>query len=170
MLIDLYLSFPGCFQVGAFMNSATTKDPWTCLSLEINTLSLEYNFQNWNCLVIRNVYVHLLGTVQLFSKVLHIPISGRRLVVPHLCWYLVSPEDAIQLMQSSPQGTSLPSGVLGPQILAALVALWDGYIAMILLLLFYPIFMLNLGEGNGNPLQYYCLENPMDRGAWLIWY
>ena len=22
-----------------------------------------------------------------------------------------------------------------------------------------------LGEGNGNPLQYYCLENPMNRGA-----
>ena len=22
------------------------------------------------------------------------------------------------------------------------------------------------GEENGNPLQYYCLENPMDRGAW----
>ena len=22
------------------------------------------------------------------------------------------------------------------------------------------------GEGNGNPLQYSCLENPMDRGAW----
>ena len=22
------------------------------------------------------------------------------------------------------------------------------------------------GEGNGNPLQYPCLENPMDRGAW----
>ena len=22
------------------------------------------------------------------------------------------------------------------------------------------------GEGNGNPLQYWCLENPMDRGAW----
>ena len=22
------------------------------------------------------------------------------------------------------------------------------------------------GEGNGNPLQYYCLKNPMDRGAW----
>ena len=21
-------------------------------------------------------------------------------------------------------------------------------------------------EGNGNPLQYSCLENPMDRGAW----
>ena len=24
-----------------------------------------------------------------------------------------------------------------------------------------------LGEGNGNPLQYSCLENPMDRVAWL---
>ena len=22
------------------------------------------------------------------------------------------------------------------------------------------------GEGNGNPVQYYCLENPMERGAW----
>ena len=24
------------------------------------------------------------------------------------------------------------------------------------------------GEGNGNPLQYSCLENPRDRGAWLV--
>ena len=23
-----------------------------------------------------------------------------------------------------------------------------------------------LGEGNGNPLQYSCLGNPIDRGAW----
>ena len=23
-----------------------------------------------------------------------------------------------------------------------------------------------LGEGNGNPFQYPCQENPMDRGAW----
>ena len=22
------------------------------------------------------------------------------------------------------------------------------------------------GEGHGNPLQYSCLDNPMDRGAW----
>ena len=22
------------------------------------------------------------------------------------------------------------------------------------------------GEGNGNPFQYSCLENPMERGAW----
>ena len=24
------------------------------------------------------------------------------------------------------------------------------------------------GEGNGNPLQCSCLENPMDRGAWGV--
>ena len=24
------------------------------------------------------------------------------------------------------------------------------------------------GEGNGNPFQYSCLENPMDRGAWWV--
>ena len=22
------------------------------------------------------------------------------------------------------------------------------------------------GEGNGNPLQYFCLKNPLDRGGW----
>ena len=26
--------------------------------------------------------------------------------------------------------------------------------------------MVSPGEGNGNPLQYSCLENPMDGGAW----
>ena len=26
------------------------------------------------------------------------------------------------------------------------------------------------GEGNGNPLQYSCLENPMDRGSWQATY
>ena len=24
----------------------------------------------------------------------------------------------------------------------------------------------SLGEGNGNPLQYFCLENLIDRGTW----
>ena len=30
----------------------------------------------------------------------------------------------------------------------------------------YSWFGLPLGERNGNPLQYSCLENPVDRGAW----
>ena len=29
-----------------------------------------------------------------------------------------------------------------------------------------PMLERSLGGGNGNPLQYSCLENPMDRGAW----
>ena len=29
-----------------------------------------------------------------------------------------------------------------------------------------PGFGRSPGEGNDNPLQYSCLENPMDRGAW----
>ena len=29
-----------------------------------------------------------------------------------------------------------------------------------------PGFGRSSGEGNGNPLQYSCLENPTDRGAW----
>ena len=29
-----------------------------------------------------------------------------------------------------------------------------------------PLLGRSPGGGNGNPLQYSCLENPMDRGAW----
>ena len=28
------------------------------------------------------------------------------------------------------------------------------------------LYSLSIGEGNGTPLQYSCLENPMDGGAW----
>ena len=28
------------------------------------------------------------------------------------------------------------------------------------------LLIANCGEGNGNPVHYSCLENPMDRGAW----
>ena len=33
---------------------------------------------------------------------------------------------------------------------------------------FFKFMMLHtqIGEGNGNPLQYSCLESPMDGGAW----
>ena len=29
-----------------------------------------------------------------------------------------------------------------------------------------PVSGRSLGGGHSNPLQYFCLENPMDRGAW----
>ena len=31
----------------------------------------------------------------------------------------------------------------------------------------FPVSERSPGGGHGNPLQYSCLENPMDRGAWL---
>ena len=34
------------------------------------------------------------------------------------------------------------------------------------IILNYTIYTCTYIEGNGNPLQYSCLENPMDRGAW----
>ena len=37
---------------------------------------------------------------------------------------------------------------------------------LIFLLNFLCAFIIFPGEGNGNPLQYSCLENPMDREAW----
>ena len=30
----------------------------------------------------------------------------------------------------------------------------------------WPVLVSQIGEGNGTPLQYSCLENPMDGGAW----
>ena len=35
-----------------------------------------------------------------------------------------------------------------------------------LLYVYLPILGCTIGEGNGTPLQYSCLENPMDGGAW----
>ena len=32
--------------------------------------------------------------------------------------------------------------------------------------LIFKILVYSIGEGNGTPLQYSCLENPMDGGAW----
>ena len=34
------------------------------------------------------------------------------------------------------------------------------------MLLFALPYVYEVGEGNGTPLQYSCLENPMDGGAW----
>ena len=31
---------------------------------------------------------------------------------------------------------------------------------------YYKDLMKSIGEGNGNPLQGFCLENPRDTGAW----
>ena len=40
------------------------------------------------------------------------------------------------------------------------------FVGKVMSLLFNMLSRLVLREGNGNPLQYSCLENPMDGGAW----
>ena len=40
------------------------------------------------------------------------------------------------------------------------------FVGKVMSLLFNMLSRLVLGKGNGNPLQYSCLENPMDGGAW----
>ena len=39
-------------------------------------------------------------------------------------------------------------------------------VCIIIVVIYWALLWLDIGEGNGNPLQYCCLENPMDRGAW----
>ena len=41
-----------------------------------------------------------------------------------------------------------------------------GWNPHLLCLLYLQVDSLPLGEGNGTPLRYSCLENPMDGGAW----
>ena len=40
------------------------------------------------------------------------------------------------------------------------------FVGKVMYLLFHILSRLVIGEGNGTPLQYSCLENPMDGGAW----
>ena len=40
------------------------------------------------------------------------------------------------------------------------------FTAFITLSVWFAFIYSYFGEGNGNPLQYSCLENPVDRGAW----
>ena len=43
---------------------------------------------------------------------------------------------------------------------------WGIYLFINVFLVYIIHYTYRIGEGNGTPLQYSCLENPMDRGAW----
>ena len=45
------------------------------------------------------------------------------------------------------------------------LSIWN-LVSNVISLLLNMLSGLVIGEGNGNPLQYSCLENPMGRGAW----
>ena len=52
-----------------------------------------------------------------------------------------------------------PSTILVAQTVKRLPSMWETQLI--------PGLGRSSGEGNVNPLQYSCLENPMDGGAWL---
>ena len=56
-----------------------------------------------------------------------------------------------------------------PKTLLDTVTLIFHRVAQVILLYFHNIISsaIHLGEGNGTPLQYSCLENPTDGGAWM---
>ena len=61
---------------------------------------------------------------------------------------------------------SVTVSTVSPSICHEVVGL-DTMILVFWMLSFKPTFSLScIGEGNGNPLQCSCLENPRDRGAW----
>ena len=83
-------------------------------------------------------------------------------------------------MDCSPPGSTV-HGILQARILEWVAipfsrgSSWTRLVDYICLRLFLGCFALNrymclfastIGEGNGTPLQYSCLGNPMDRGAW----
>ena len=65
---------------------------------------------------------------------------------------------------SIPISPYLQQHLLFPSFL--ITAILEGAKQYLIMVLIYICLMTNDGEGNGNPLQYSCLENPMDGGAW----
>ena len=76
---------------------------------------------------------------------------------------LVTPVLSVPLFLSHVKHT--PGTLLsqGPGVCSPLLILLPRYLHE---LIFSSCLVTARGEGNGNPLQYSCLENPMDRGAW----
>ena len=66
----------------------------------------------------------------------------------------------VDAMESSQHGMGFPSGSV-PKSLPANAGDARDMVSI-------PGSGRSPGVGNGNPLQYSCLENPMDRGAWWV--
>ena len=61
------------------------------------------------------------------------------------------------------------SGVISPLIPSSILGTYrpgEFIFQCPILLPFHIVHGVLIGEGNGTPLQYSCLENPMDGGAW----
>ena len=94
------------------------------------------------------------------SRVLGIKVF----VLRSLCWS-VFPRDPLGQLLRSLQVNLLERPSLAAPCYPSIYPPQSIYPFLFILL--YCTFQWQLpGEGNGNPLQYSCLENSMDRGAW----
>ena len=71
-------------------------------------------------------------------------------------------------MSPALQGEFLTTGPLGKVLLSVFFILVILSVCAVRAQHGFDLHFLNdeYGEGNGTPLQYSCLENPMDGGAW----
>ena len=79
--------------------------------------------------------------------------------------YLEQYSDKIQRRQRHPTPVLLPGKSHGWRSPVG-CSLWGHYESDRTERLHFHFSLSCIGEGNGNPLQYSCLENPRDRGAW----
>ena len=110
-------------------------------------------------------------TVSTFSPTICHKVMGLDAMI--LVFWMLSFKPAF-----SPSSFDLVKRLFCSSSLSALKVVSSAYLRLLILLLaflFYPVFhpaqrftwcTLHVGEGNGTPLQYSCLENPMDGGAW----
>ena len=69
----------------------------------------------------------------------------------------------------SPKATFSRSSSIFTYPIARIIHRYQGYESLpseFTVLALYHFSLSCIGEGNGNPLQYSCLENPRDGGAW----
>ena len=122
------------------------------LTLMIFVLQLQRrSIQDWNITVWK--YWLITKGISATQRSIYITVKFK----PHPIYYLGSGLQAAS--ESSEKNKHTITAVSG-NVHVKLAMKWS--IITIYLLCSHWCF----GEGNGNPLQYFCLENPVDRGAW----
>ena len=99
-------------------------------------------------------------------------------------WFPLGLTDLISLLSKGLSRVFSNTAVQKHQFCGAQLSLWSNshihtwlleknialtlqiFVSKMISLLFNMLFRFVIGEGNGSPLQYSCLENPMDGGAW----
>ena len=113
-------------------------------------------------LVARNIFVRIIKTIKPKSAMKSFPL--RYIVIPGSCFLGVSSDNDWR-RQWQPTPVLLPGNSHGRRSLVG-CSPWSREESDTTERLDFHFSLSCIGEGNGNQLQYSCLENPRDRGAW----